>query len=108
MSDGNNDSETENPQQNDEATDEEPPYEPRNTFDPTATLALTDQPVTYKTLQRLINTPTVPQRYRESPTGVDDMVAAVLVGTELGLGPMQSINDLYLVNGQVSMTGKLM
>jgi hypothetical protein len=36
------------------------------------------------------------------------MLAAVMVGKELGVGPMESINSIYLVNGQVSMLGRLM
>jgi hypothetical protein len=73
-----------------------------------ATVPLKDQEITYKTLQVLYSTPTIPLRYRNSPTGVNDMLAAVLVGKEIGIGPMESINSIYLVNGQVSMSGKLM
>ena len=69
---------------------------------------LTDAPITPKTLQMLQLTPTVPKRYQSSPTGWQDMLSAVLVGREIGIGPMESIHSLYLVNGQVAMTGKLM
>ena len=65
-------------------------------------------PITFNTLAILMKGPTMPQRYKESATGVMDAYAAILQGREIGLGPMQSINDLYLVNGQISMTGKLM
>lgn len=75
--------------------------------DPKSTPLSEVQP-TYNTLVRLHQTPTVPERYRKSPTGVDDMLAAVLVGRELHIGPMEAINSLYLVNGQIAMTGKLM
>lgn len=47
----------------------------------------------------------MPQRYKGKP---DEMLAAVLVGKELGIEPMEAINSLFLVGGQVSMTGKLM
>jgi hypothetical protein len=75
-----------------------------------ADVPLVDQQITYRTLQTLINTPTIPDRYKppKSDTGVDDMLAAVMIGKEIGIGPMQAINELYLVNGTVSMTGKLM
>ena len=71
-------------------------------------MSLEDAPVTAKTLQMLQLTPTVPKRYQNSQTGWQDMLSAVLVGREIGIGPMESIHSLYLVNGQVAMTGKLM
>lgn len=64
-----------------------------------------DMPITIQTLDLLSKGPTVPQRYQNKPY---DMMAAVLIGRELGVQPMEAINSLYLVNGQVSMTGKLM
>lgn len=62
------------------------------------------------TMPRLIalataKTPTIPDRYIGKPR---DMVSAIWVGRELGLQPMEAINSLYLVNGQVSMSGKVM
>ncbi len=64
-----------------------------------------EMPITMKTLELLSRGPTVPKRYQDKPY---DMMAAVLVGRELGVAPMEAINSLYLVDGQVSMTGKLM
>jgi len=69
---------------------------------------LTEIQMTYKTLATLMQGPTLPTRYRNSPTGVNDALAAVLIGREMGLGPMESINSLYIVNGQVAMSGKAM
>lgn len=69
---------------------------------------LTDITPTYKTLGLLMKTPTVPDRYRHSATGQQDMFAAALHGKELGIGPMTAINELYLVNGTMSMSAKLM
>jgi hypothetical protein len=71
-------------------------------------MPLSEIPISYNTLKALIGTPTVPARYRSSATGVNDMLAAVLTGREIGIGPMESINSIYLVNGQVAMSGKLM
>ena len=62
-------------------------------------------PITTRTLSMLAKTPAVPARYEGR---VDDMLAAILYGRELGVGPMLSINELYLVDGKVSMSGKLM
>ena len=69
---------------------------------------LSEMEMTYNTLIALHKGPTVPARYKNSPTGVNDMLAAVLVGREMGVGPMEAINSIYLVNGQTAMTGKLM
>ena len=63
-----------------------------------------DQPITVQTLSKLIDTPTVPQRYET----VGDMIATILVGREAGIGEMTALNNLYLVNGTVSMSAKLM
>lgn len=77
-------------------------------------LALRDQPVTMNTLKALVeaslgtSTPTLPKRYLESDTPIQDMWAAVLVGREIGIREMESINSIFLVNGSVSMYGKLM
>ena len=60
---------------------------------------------TYGLIKTLAAGPTVPKRYRDKP---NDMMAAVLVGKELGIEPMEAINSIFLVNGTISMTGKLM
>jgi hypothetical protein len=64
-----------------------------------------EMPISLKTLDILSQGPTVPKRYQGKPY---DMMAAVLSGRELGIEPMEAINSLYLVDGNVSMTGKLM
>lgn len=71
----------------------------------TTELDVRERPFTYGLLSTLSRTPTIPDRYKNKP---DEMLAAVLVGKELGIEPMEAINSLFLVNGQVSMTGKLM
>ena len=72
------------------------------------TTPIDDMPITMRTLQTLVQTPTIPKRYRESPTGAQDMMAAVITGRELGVAPMAAIRQLYLVNGQASMMAMLM
>jgi hypothetical protein len=71
-------------------------------------LPIADQPVSMQMLTTLMGTPTVPKRYRESDTGAADMMAAVITGAELGVAPMASIRQLYLINGQASMMAQLM
>jgi hypothetical protein len=63
-----------------------------------------EQPITVQTLSKLIDTPTIPDRYES----VGDMIATILVGREAGIGEMTALNNLYLVNGTVSMSAKLM
>jgi len=70
-----------------------------------ALVPLAEQPFTMKTLQYIKNTPAIPARYEGR---LDDMIAAVMYGNELGIGPMVAINELYLVDGKISMSGKLM
>jgi hypothetical protein len=65
---------------------------------------LATMPVTPTTLGNLIGGPTMPERYKS----VGDAIATVLVGRELGLAPMTSINELYIVGGQAGMSGKAM
>ena len=69
---------------------------------------LTDIEITTQTLKMLMQTPTIPTRYKDSPTGANDMLAVSLWGRELGIGFFTSIYELFLVNGQASMQGKLM
>ena len=69
---------------------------------------ISQKKITEKFLQALMATPTIPTRYRESPTGFLDMVAAIKYGEELGVGPFTSLYMVYLVNGQGSLQGQLM
>ena len=71
-------------------------------------IPLDQVPFTMKTLQTLIQTPTVPKRYRTSETGVQDMFAAIQHGREMGIGPMEAIDKLVLIDGSKSMYGTLM
>lgn len=69
---------------------------------------ISEQPFTMRTIQALIKTPTMPKRYTNSQTGIQDAWAAVLKGQELGVAPMTAIHGIYLVNGSSSMTAQLM
>ncbi len=62
-------------------------------------------PVTPDLVARMSKWPTLPERYRGKPA---DIHAVIVTGNELGIEPMEALNSLFLVNGQVSMTGKLM
>lgn len=47
----------------------------------------------------------VPVAYRGKP---DDIVAAILFGRELGIGPMQSLKDISVIDGKPAMSAQLM
>ncbi len=66
---------------------------------------LTPAEVSWKTSQRIANTPFVPTAFRGKPESV---FAAVLYGEELGLGPMQSLNSIHVIEGKPSMAPELM
>jgi hypothetical protein len=61
--------------------------------------------VNWKTAQKIANTPFVPTAFRGKPEAV---FAAILYGDELGLGPMQSLNSIHVIEGKPSMAPELM
>lgn len=67
-----------------------------------------DIPITGNTVKMLLNTPTIPARYKQSQTGFQDMMAVMLTGREMGFGPLTSLYEIYLVNGQAGLSGKAM
>ena len=67
-------------------------------------IALSEQELTLKGLSRMLNGTALPDRYES----VDDAIATIMVGRELALPPMASLNELYVVNGSVGMSGKAM
>ncbi len=67
-------------------------------------LAIVDQPLTLKALQNMLAGSTLPDRYEY----VGDAIATIKVGAEIGLPPMTSLMELYVVNGSVGMSGKAM
>lgn len=67
------------------------------------------EPVNYemmwKVSQRVTNTPFVPSALRGKPESV---LACILYGAELGLGPMQSLNSIHVIEGRTAMSPELM
>ena len=61
--------------------------------------------VNWKTAQKIANTLFVPTAFRGKPEAV---FAAILYGDELGLGPMQSLNSIHVIEGKPSMSPELM
>jgi len=78
---------------------------PEDSEPSTALVPLTEVPFTWKTAHMLADSPTLPKHLVGK---VEDIVATILNGRELGLQPMESINNLYMVNGKISLSGKTM
>jgi len=72
---------------------------------PMQLVAIEDAPITYKTLQVLATSPTIPEIYQGKP---NDMLAVALVGREVGVGAMTAINNIDMIDGTISMRAKFM
>lgn len=54
---------------------------------------------------RMAGTQFVPESYRGKP---DTVAAAILTGRELGIGPMQSLRDIHMIDGRPAFSAQLM
>lgn len=66
---------------------------------------LTPAEVSWKTAQRVAGTPFVPSAFRGKPEAV---FAAILFGEELGIGPMQALSSIHVIEGKPGMSPELM
>lgn len=55
--------------------------------------------------QQIAATPFVPESYRGQPEAV---VAAILTGREMGIGPMQAIRQIHMIDGRPAFAADLM
>lgn len=55
--------------------------------------------------REISNTQFVPESYRGKP---DAVVAAILTGREMGIGPMQSLRQIHMIDGRPSFSADLM
>lgn len=65
---------------------------------------ISDVPVTMKLLQSICNLPSIPEHYQGKPK---EMMTAIILGREIGVQPMTSINNIDLIEGTVSLRAKL-
>ncbi len=65
---------------------------------------LSTTPFTWNTLTAIANTEMVPKGLRGKP---EAMLAAVYLGRELGLGPMQAMNMIDVIDGKPSLSAEL-
>lgn len=68
-------------------------------------VANTDYEMMWKISQRVSATPFVPTALRGKNEAV---LACILYGAELGLGPMQSLNSIHVIEGRTAMSPELM
>jgi len=54
---------------------------------------------------KIAATPFVPESYRGQPEAV---VAAILTGRELGIGPMQALREIHMIDGRATFSATLM
>lgn len=59
----------------------------------------------YELASKLTNTALVPQMYQKKP---DDATAAILYGAELGLNPIQSLQQIFVVQGKPAIYARTM
>lgn len=70
-----------------------------------ALIPLDRAPFTYKTLQAISRTEFVPAGLRGKTEAI---LACILTGRELGLGPMESMRSIDIIDGKPSPTGEFM
>lgn len=70
-----------------------------------ATVPLDRAPFTWKTLTAIANTEFVPAALRGKPAA---LLAAILTGRELGLGPMESLRSIDVIDGRPSPSAEWM
>jgi hypothetical protein len=75
------------------------------TDNPRALIPLDRAPFTFKTLQAVANTDFVPAGLRGKPNAI---LAAILTGRELGLGPMESLRSIDVIDGRPSPSAEWM
>ena len=69
-----------------------------------ATTDLANAPFTWKTLNMIADTEMVPRGLRGNPPA---MYAAIIMGRELGLGPMQSMQMIDVIDGRPALSAEL-
>lgn len=70
-----------------------------------ADLDLTSAPFTYRTLRAIASTEFVPKELRGKPEAI---LACVLAGREWGLGPMESLSRIDMIDGRPAPSGELL
>lgn len=86
--------------------DESPDPQPEgDTRAAPADLALTDAPFTFRTLRAIADTEFVPADLRGD---VNALLACILTGRELGIGPMESMRSIHIIDGRPTPSAEWM
>ena len=70
-----------------------------------AEIPIEDVPINYNMIVTMSTTASIPKRYHGKP---NDIMTTMLMGQELGLAPLEALNEIYIVNGKPSASGKLL
>jgi hypothetical protein len=68
-------------------------------------LAVQDMPITWTMVKGFATTASIPTRYHDKPY---DILTTMKMGQELGVPPLEALNEIYIVNGKPSASGKLL
>jgi len=68
-------------------------------------LAVQDMPITWQMIRTMAASNSLPVRYKDSP---GDVITVMKMGQELGISPLEALNEIYVVNGKPSASGKLL
>jgi hypothetical protein len=81
--------------------------EERESFQPPAAVLPSPKEweATIAVAARIASTPFVPESYRGQPEAV---VAAILTGREMGIGPMQALRQIHMIDGRPAFAADLM
>lgn len=68
-------------------------------------IAVADMPITWTMVKGFATTASIPTRYHNKPY---DILTTMKMGQELGVPPLEALNEIYIVNGKPSASGKLL
>lgn len=70
-----------------------------------ADMPIGDVPINYNMITTMATTASIPKRYIGKP---NDIMTTMLMGREMGIAPLEALNEIYIVNGKPSASGKLL
>jgi hypothetical protein len=68
-------------------------------------LPVEDMPITWKMIETMAAGTSIPVRYHGKP---GDVLTVMKMGQELGISPLEALNEIYIVNGKPASSGKLL
>ncbi len=68
-------------------------------------ISVQEMPITWKMIEIMAGGASLPVRYHGNP---GDVLTVMKMGQELGVPPLESLNEIYVVNGKPAASGKLL